>query len=422
MLQIDVTKKYALAVSGGVDSMVMLHAFANHLPRPNFFVATVNHNIRKEGASDCQFVADYCKKLGVECQIYSIDVPTHAQQNKLSLETSARILRYQILDNLPCDYVCTAHHQRDNVETVLMHIIRGSGLVGVQGIKQYNGRYFRPLLQWSKQQIDDYARTNNVPFVVDQTNVDDSYLRNYIRNQVLPLLRDVCPAVEQNVATFAQNAIADEQFLSSLADISTVQFEDDCAKIPLPLLKNPQPVAYRIIKKVMEKLGVFYDMERCHYNAICELAHNVGGKQTYLPFGYIAINDYAHVTICKNVQTDTITWQIPFAEGITQTPFGKILVTKDVQTNALRIDLTKIPSTAVFRTRQTGDIFTKFGGGTKPLKEYLIDKKIRQRQRDKLIVVADGHNILVVVGVEIADSVKTDEQSQTFYIKTLQGD
>lgn len=399
--------------------MVMLHAFANHLPRPNFFVATVNHNIRKEGASDCQFVADYCKKLGVECQIYNIDAPTHAQQNKLSLETSARLLRYQIFDKLHCDFVCTAHHQRDNVETVLMHVIRGSGLVGAQGIKQYNGRYFRPLLQWSKQQIDDYARDNNVPFVIDQTNADDSYLRNYVRNRILPLLRDVCPSVEQNITKFAQNVTNDEQFLSSLADISTVQFIDDGAKIPLSLLEQPEPIAYRIIKKVMEKLGVFYDVERCHYKAICDVAHNVGGKQTYLPFGYVAINDYDHVTICKDVKTLATEWQIPFAEGITQTPLGTVLVTSEVQQDSLRFDIDKIPSTAVFRTRKIGDVFTKFGGGTKSLKEYLIDKKIPQRERDKLIVVADGHNVLIVVGVEIADSVKTKDQSKTYYIKNF---
>lgn len=399
--------------------MVMLHAFANHLPRPNFFVATVNHNIRKEGASDCRFVADYCKKLGVECQIYNIDVPTHAQQNKLSLETSARLLRYQIFDKLHCDFVCTAHHQRDNAETVLMHVIRGSGLVGAQGIKQYNGRYFRPLLQWSKKQIDDYARENDVPFVIDQTNADDSYLRNYVRNRILPLLRDVCPSVEQNITKFTQNVTNDEQFLSSLADISTVQFIDDGAKIPLSLLEQPEPVAYRIIKKVMEKLGVFYDVERCHYKAIYDVAHNVGGKQTYLPFDYVAINDYNHVTICKEVKTLSNEWQIPFAEGITQTPLGPVLVTSEVQQDSLRFDIDKIPSTAVFRTRQIGDVFTKFGGGTKSLKEYLIDKKIPQRLRDKLIVVADGHNVLAVVGVEIADSVKISEQSQTYYIKTL---
>ncbi len=399
--------------------MVMLHAFANYLPRADFFVVTVNHNIRKEGASDCRFVADYCKKLGVECQIYNIDVPAHAEQNKLSLETSARLLRYQIFDNLNCDFVCTAHHQRDNAETVLMHIIRGSGLVGAQGIKQYNGRYFRPLLQWSKQRIDDYARQNDVPFVIDQTNADDSYLRNYIRNKVLPLLRDVCPTVEQNIAKFAQNVTADEQFLSSLADISTVQFDGDSAKIPLQLFDNPQPIVYRTLKKVFEELGVFYDIERCHYQAICDVAHNVGGKQTYLPFGYVAINDYDHVTLCKNVPTDAFTWQIPFAKGITQTPFGKVLVTSEVQQDALRFDIDKIPATAVFRARQSGDTFTKFGGGTKPLKEYLIDKKISQRERDKLIILADGHNVLVVVGIEIADSVKTSEQTHTYYIQKI---
>ena len=150
MLKIDVTKKYALAVSGGADSMAMLHAFAHHLPRPNFYVVTINHNIRPEGASDCQFVENYCKQLGIECYVFDIDVPTHARENKLSLETSARVLRYQIFDKLNCDYVCTAHHSRDHAETVLMHIIRGSGLVGAQGIREYNGKYFRPMLNVTK--------------------------------------------------------------------------------------------------------------------------------------------------------------------------------------------------------------------------------------------------------------------------------
>ena len=302
MLKIDVTKKYALAVSGGADSMVMLHAFTHHLPRPNFYVVTINHNIRAEGKADCQFVENYCKALGVECYTFDIDVPTHARENKLSLETSARILRYQIFDNLNCDYVCTAHHERDQAETVLMHIIRGSGLVGAQGIREYNGRYFRPLLNWTKEQIDTYAKDNDIPFVVDQTNADDKYLRNYIRNKVLPLLHDVCPTVEQNIARFAQNVTSDQQFLDDLADISSVTFHKGEAKIPLELLKQPQPIAYRVLKKVFAQLGVHHDIESKHYQAICEVANNVGGKQTHLPFDYVAINDYTCLTICKAQQ------------------------------------------------------------------------------------------------------------------------
>lgn len=419
MLKIDVTKKYALAVSGGADSMVMLHAFAHHLPRPNFYVVTINHNIRAEGKADCQFVENYCKALGVECYTFDIDVPTHARENKLSLETSARMLRYQIFDNLNCDYVCTAHHERDQAETVLMHIIRGSGLVGAQGIREYNGRYFRPLLNWTKEQIDSYAKDNDIPFVVDQTNADDKYLRNYIRNKVLPLLLDVCPTVEQNIARFAQNVASDQQFLDSLADISSVTFNKGEAKIPLELLKQPQPIAYRVLKKVFAQLGVHHDIESKHYQAICEVANNVGGKQTHLPFDYVAINDYTCVTICKAQQTKAQSWEIPFAVGITETPLGRVEITPSHTPNTLHFDMDAIPKTAVFRTRRTGDYFIKFGGGKKSLKEYLIDKKIPQRERDNLILIADKSNVLAIVGVEISGKIKAKKGSKVYYINKI---
>ena len=419
MLKIDVTKKYALAVSGGADSMAMLHAFAHHLPRPNFYVVTINHNIRPEGASDCQFVANYCKQLGIECYVFDIDVPTHARENKLSLETSARVLRYQIFDKLNCDYVCTAHHARDHAETVLMHIIRGSGLVGAQGIREYNGKYFRPMLNVTKEHIDNYLQQNNVPFVVDQTNADDKYLRNYIRNKVLPLLADVCPSVEQNIARFAQNVASDQQFLDSLADVSSVKFAKEQAQIPLELLKQPQPIAYRVLKKVFEQLGVHHDIESKHYQAICELATKTGGKQINLPFDYVAINDYNCVTLCKAQQTKAQSWEIPFAVGITETPLGKVEITQAHTPNTLHFDIASVPKTAVFRTRRTGDYFIKFGGGKKSLKEYLIDKKIPQRERDNLILIADKSNVLAIVGVEISGKIKAKKGSQVYYINKI---
>ncbi|MBO5867212.1 MAG: tRNA lysidine(34) synthetase TilS [Clostridia bacterium] len=419
MLKIDATKKYALAVSGGVDSMVMLHSFANHLPRPDFYVVTVNHNIRKEGASDCKFVENYCKQLGVECYTFDIDVPAHAKLNKLSLETSARLLRYQIFDNLNCDYICTAHHERDQAETVLMHIIRGSGLVGAQGMRKYNGRYFRPLLNITKQHIESYAQKHNVPFVVDQTNTDDKYLRNYIRNNVLPLLQDVCPSVEQNIARFAQNVANDQEFLDGLADVSTVQFAQDSAKIPLELLQQPQPIAYRIIKKTLEQLGVHHDVESKHYQAICQLTNKAGGKQVHLPFDYVAINDYTCITICKVEQKACTEWEIPFAIGVTETPVGKVEITENHTPNTLHFDIDAIPSTAVFRTRRTGDVFVKFGGCKKSLKEYLIDKKIPQRERDNLLLIADGQNVLAIVGVEISAKIKAKKGSKVHYINKI---
>lgn len=417
MKNINLQLRYALAVSGGVDSMVMLHKFASLCPRPNFFVVTVNHGIRTEAENDCKFVADYCKQLGVECLTYNIDVPTYCKQHGVSTETGARLLRYQVFDSLDCDYVCLAHHGDDNVETILMHILRGSGARGATGIRHVNGKYFRPLLDISREQIEQYAKDNNVPYVKDITNDDVRYTRNFVRHKVLPLLGELNVSAKQNILRFANNISRDDEYLESLADIDSVIFLPHTAKIPINLLLQPTPIAYRVIYKVFANLGVYYDIETTHLDAIVRLASNVGGKRVDLPFGYVAVNDYEYVTICQTIVTDVEQFEIPFAVGRTITPLGVVEVSKEQLPGSLRIDVDKVPVSAVFRIRRQGDVFTKFGGGTKPLKKYLIDKKIPERNRDSLLLVADGNNILVICGVEIADSLKVDGGAMSYYIR-----
>ena len=417
MKNIDLTKKYALSVSGGVDSMVMLHMFATLSPRPDFFVVTVNHGIRSEAESDCQFVADYCAKLQVECRIFTVDTPAYCKQNKVSTETGARILRYQVLDSLDCDFVCLAHNANDNAETVLMHILRGSGARGATGIKFQTGKYLRPILQFTRDEILDYAREHDIQFVVDTTNLDTKYARNYIRHKVMPMLCDFNISAQQNILRFADNISRDEEYLESLADISTVQFVDNGARIPKELLLQPSPIAYRVLYKVFNALGVYYDIETVHLDSIAQIAANFGGKSVHLPFGYTAINDYEYVTIRINKDESKQSFAIPFAVGCTETPIGVVEVSEQPLTDGLRIDLNKIPSSAVFRTRKLGDTFTKFGGGTKSLNKYLIDKKISARNRDSLVLVADGSEVLVVCGVEISETVKVQLNAKTYYIK-----
>ena len=417
MKYLDLQLKYALAVSGGVDSMVMLHKFATLSPRPDFYVVTVNHGIRKEAESDCQVVADYCKQLGVECRVVIVDVPSYCEQHKLSIETGARILRYQVLNSLECDYVCLAHNANDNAETVLMHILRGSGAKGATGIKRINDKYFRPLLDLTREQIVQYAKDNNVPFVTDSTNDDTKYTRNFVRHKVLPLLTELNASAQQNILRFASNIAEDDEYLDSLADISTVEFATNLARVPKKLLLQPVPIAYRVLSKVFNVLGVFYDIEKTHFDAIVAIAQNVGGKRVNLPFNYVAINDYEHITICLNESNSATIVGIPFKIGRTETPLGVVEVSDHPLPDSLRIDVDKIPKTAVFRTRMQGDSFTKFGGGTKTLKDFLIDKKIPQRNRDSLLLVADGSNVLVICDVEISNSVKVEQKAKAYYIK-----
>lgn len=415
--QLDVdNRRYALAVSGGIDSMVMLHMMANRKDIPNVFAVTVNHGIRPEAQSDCEFVADYCKSLGVECRIFNVDVPTYAAENKLSVETAARVLRYRVLDGLDCDFVCLAHNADDNAETVLMHIIRGSGSKGASGMKYCNGKYLRPLLTYTREQIERYAHEHGVPHVEDSTNADTHYTRNFIRHKVMPLLIQLNPAVKKNILRFAQNISGDDMRLNAQADkkFQCVCFDGDGTHIPTELLTDGD---YRLLDMVFNRLGVHCDIEQKHYFAIFDLARNAGGKSVSLPFGYVAYNDYDAVTICPEQQRRVYRFEIPFAVGATVTPLGEVQVTADRLSDALMIDIDNVPEGAVFRTRRQGDTFTKFGGGTKPLNRYLIDKKIPERKRDGLLLVAKDNEVFAIMGVEISEKLRVAEGKTPHYVR-----
>ena len=428
MLPIDLTKKYALAVSGGQDSMCMLNMFVKLHPRPDFFVVTVNHGIRPDAAGDCKFVADYCSERNVPCIIEEIDVPTYAEQNKLSTETAARVLRYKVLDGLDVDYVCLAHHKTDNAETVLMHIFRGSGAAGAEGIRPYNGKYFRPLSDMTRDEISAYVLQNNVPFVTDSTNSDTQYTRNYLRHNVLPVIKQVYPDVENSVARFAANIARDNEYLDGIADISTVHFAADCAEIPTKLLTQPYPIAARVLRKTFAKLGVYADVETSHIDALLRLASGDGGKKLNLSNGFRAYNDYEFVTLQRGdngslssesgaLNGNILHFCVPFDVGETQLPIGRLVVSRQPLDGCLRIDMHAMPDGCVVRYPTTDDNFTKFGGGTKPLRRYLTDKKIPQRMRKNIPVIACGNDILVVCGVEISDKVKVGSGADIVYIK-----
>lgn len=421
-MNLDKSKTYALAVSGGIDSMVMLHKFITENPRPKFFVVTVNHNLRKEASADCKFVADYCKKFGVECKIFNVDVPAYCKAMRVSEETGARLLRLGVLNSLDVDWVCTAHHADDNAETILMHLIRGSGANGSAGIRRENGKFLRPLLDMTRKDIEQYALQNDVPHVFDATNSQVKYTRNFLRHNVIPLLRQLNENACSNITRFAENIGEDNYYLESLADISSVKFVGNRAEIPSYLLLQAKPIAYRVLRKVFVGMNIWFDIEKTHFDALIDLADNFGGKRLMLPFGIVAFNDYDRVTLVRDEQMQPpVAFEIPFAEGVTSTPAGKVAVSDEKTEGCLRVDLRKIPSSAVFRTKKDGDVFDKFGGGgSKPLNRYLIDKKIPARKRSQLILLADGSNVLAICGVEIADSVKTDQDSVVRYLSVEQ--
>jgi tRNA(Ile)-lysidine synthase len=170
--------KIALALSGGRDSMALAYALkAQGTP---FFAINFDHGIRGEKSTkDSAFVKEWCKANGIQCVSISFDTPKYAKDNGLTIEQGARELRYfhfqKLLDEGKCDYVALAHHNDDQVETILMRIFRGTGIRGLKGMSEVSGKYVRPLINYTREDIDEYVRANSIPYVEDETNCDDAF-------------------------------------------------------------------------------------------------------------------------------------------------------------------------------------------------------------------------------------------------------
>ena len=424
----NTSNKFLLAVSGGVDSMVMLHMFLQAMPTEKIGVVSVNHNLRPEGAFDCNFVKQYCQEQGVTFFYKSIMVQQYATDAKLSIETAGRQLRYkaieEVADTYGFDTICLAHHADDNAETVLLHLVRGGGLRGVAGIRRRQGRYFRPLLKYSKKDILNYAEQNQLPYVEDKTNSDTRYKRNLVRHEIIPALQEINPNALFAINAFANIAREEDEFLDGLADISFVHFEENSATIPLQPFKRLHPVLQaRVLRKIMRKLGYFKDVEQRHVSDLLKLTRSTNGENKIdLPFGLVARRSYDLLTICPmEEKIPQIEQVLPFMTG--EFTLGEVKVGIYDYPPALphlKIDADKLPLGAVLRNRKQGDRFAKFGSGEKKLKDYLIDAKVPQHQRDALVVIADENTVYAVFGLEISEKVKiTQDTEKILYLAVL---
>ncbi len=422
-MQIDLSKfltpndTVAVAVSGGSDSVALLHYTLSKSKEYHFKVIALNveHGIRGSASiDDSLFVKNLCKEWGVKLLTYSVDSVKKAQEEKLSLEESARALRYgcfyDALNKGLCTLIATAHHKSDNAETVLFNLFRGSSLSGVTGIPQIKDKIIRPLLSVSKEEIENYIKDNNLPFVTDQTNFDDVYTRNYIRLNILPEIKMIFPEVENSIYRFSQTAKLDQDYLDGVC-ASAIKVDGELVKISLP--QHPA-ILSRATVKALKLLGVKKDWEKAHIDAVINLSTSKNGAKIDLKDGVVVAKEYDGLTFFK--QTDKILDQKPFAVGTTLIGKKTVAIEKTDMPKDLKsgfyIDLDKVPPTAVIRFKRDGDLFTKFGGGTKPLAEYFTDEKIPLRERDSIPVIADGNNILAIFGIAISNKVKVDKNTK----------
>ena len=406
-----------VALSGGGDSMALLNYLLNNSKLYNFSVIAINveHGIRgNDSIKDTEFVINYCKEHGIPLLTYSVDCKKYAKENNLSLEQAGRILRYDcfykaIAEN-KCDLVATAHHLKDNFESVLFNLFRGTALKGLCGIEQnFENKIIRPFLSISKAEIEEYLDANQIPYVVDQTNFCTDYTRNGLRLNVIPEIEKIFPNAQTSAYRFCQIAKQENDYLEEQT-LKQMTFAPEKVQVQLPI--HPALLSRATIK-ALKYLGVQKDWEKTHVDSVIALSTGQNGNLTHLKNGIIAIKEYDKVVFIKeHAKTDHTA---PFTIGTIDFFDQRLTIetaTPTDLTDGFYCDNDKIPQGSVIRTRRDGYKFTKFGGGTKSLNDYLTDKKVPTSIRDTLPLIASGSQVLAIFDLSISECIKVDQTTK----------
>lgn len=425
--------------SGGADSVSLLFLL-NQLKNDvdyNLTAVHINHNLRgQESLRDEKFCRDFCKTNNINLIIESVDVNKDAKTKHKSIEQSARDLRYQtfkkIKKQLNVNKLFLAHHQNDLAETVLFNIVRGTGVDGAIGIKTTN-EICRPFLSFSKAQILEFIKNENLQSVEDSSNLISNTSRNLIRNEVTPMLEKICDKATSNIANFAECLAEDEGYFQSILPLNLTKVEKNKIEIDLSVLSLHRAISIRTIKHCLKQNNWAVDVFRVNFEQILGLKNSQNGAKINLPHETCAYREYDKIVIMKdeknefsefeNINLPNEEWKNPQAEfkfklGSFEIFDNKFNIEKAkredvVLTGADKFaDFDKIPQRAVLRTRRNGDIFVKFGGGTKKLNDVLIDLKIPSRVRDTVVVLADDNEVLWINGFDISSKIKIDNTTK----------
>lgn len=303
---IEPEDRIVVAVSGGPDSICLLDVLnkirnAQKSPSPlGLAVAHVNHMIREEASEDENFVKEYCEKIGVNFYSKSIDVKKLANNNKIGLEEAGRKARYEFFDEVAekvgANKIAIAHNKNDSVETVIMHILRGSGTYGLHGIEPKNGKYIRPLIDCDRQEIEQYCKDNNIEARIDKTNFENVYTRNKIRNIVIPYIKEEFnPNIIETICRLSNLIKEEDEFINLEVEktYANAVLEEDKEKIILDLKKfNSQEkvIKSRLVLYTINRLfGTAKGIEKIHIEDIIKLCQNNIGNKYLLPNKYTKI-------------------------------------------------------------------------------------------------------------------------------------
>jgi tRNA(Ile)-lysidine synthase len=427
-----------VALSGGPDSMSLLYALYELKKKYNLtlFAAHVNHMLRGEDSdNDEKACKDFCKKYNIEFFSRAINIDIIAKDKGMSHEMAGREARYdffmEIFNKIKINKIALAHNLNDQAETILMRLMRGSGMEGLIGIKPVrDGIFIRPLINTSRKEIEEYCDKNHLPVRIDKTNFESIYARNKVRLELIPF-------IEENFnsdITGTLNRLSTLIRLDSdyLEEKSSKFFEKYCATDNEKVIidKDAFNLHYSMLSRVLRKAffkikGNLYNLESIHIENIINIQQGETGKTTVVPGGIIASNVYKSIHLKKlapNLKENKgFHKDLSLGENILSEIDKKItfqIIKKEhnlkiqSEENIKYFDYDKINQPITIRHRQNGDRFVALGmKGSKKLKDILIDLKVPREERDEIPLLCFGNEIGWIIGYKISDKFKVDNHT-----------
>lgn len=419
-----------VALSGGADSVTLLHVLFSLKKEYDIKLqaAHLNHGIRGEEAErDETFVRALCDSLQIPLHVRREDIPRLARERGKSEELCGREARYAFFEELSAEYgakIATAHNRDDLAETVLWNLVRGSGLCGLGGIPAKRGSIIRPLLCCTRAQIEAYCAENNLRYVTDSTNLAPLYTRNKIRLQIMPLLKQLNPAADSNIARMAELARDADDYLRNISTEELNNCKTAFGYACVKLIALDKTVLRYALKQLCDEAGAPVDHQ--HIELMTDALRENGSVD--LGGGYRAVCAQGILRITDGQAAQEDDFCVPFDEvsadrlTIERLPVSSITaahgkIHKKFLNDCIPCDIITVDT--VVRYRRAGDTFTDARRGvTKTVKKLLNELKIPREQRDAILLVARGSEVLWMqgVGVSAQAQVDTDRHREVYYL------
>lgn len=412
--------KILLAISGGADSMVMGHLF--QMAGFNFGVAHCNFQLRgEESDKDALLVKEIAEKWEVPFHSIKFDTITESEKQRKSKELTARDLRYEwfgvILQEFDYQYVATAHHLNDSLETLLYNLAKGTGIRGLHGIPVKNGRTIRPLSFMTRSDILTYAKDFRVDYREDASNESLEHNRNLIRHKVVPPLKQINPSLEHTFArTLKQLKETEQLYLWAINEQKKTMLleEDGLLKIDINALKKAVAKA-----SVLYEIIQFFDFNPDHADQILRAIDHVGA-QFYSKTHHITVGRKS-IAIQRKKNAPMVWVKIKMLPDTVSLPKGELVasILKEKPSNlnlgksVALLDLEKVQLPFIIRKWKEGDRFQPLGmnGKTKKVKDLLRDEKVPIYEKDAVLVMESGYEIVWVIGYRADERFKVDENT-----------